>query len=80
METIEQFKKEIDEHAKKKGWIVNPTFNWKKFQNIKEAEGDYYCPCRPIDSERCPCKDHERDVNAKGHCYCNLFQKPKKLT
>ena len=49
----------------------------------KLKHGEKYCPCRirTGDPEKdrliiCPCSFHEEEIEAEGHCHCNLFFKP----
>ncbi len=50
--------------------------------HMKEAAGDYYCPCRKQRSKDtvCVCKPARNGlVDLMGSCFCNLIitQKPK---
>ena len=44
--------------------------------------GEMYCPCRVKSGNRktdeaiiCPCKSHREEIEADGHCHCNLYFK-----
>lgn len=84
---IEELIKEFEEHAKEKGFRVNP--DRKRVENIARALlkkevtlGSQYCPCRVVsgDAEEdkkitCPCVYHEDEIRDMGHCLCWLFVK-----
>jgi ferredoxin-thioredoxin reductase catalytic subunit len=49
---------------------LNPNSNI-----VKEKEGEYYCPCKPMicPENICPCTDFKKEIKQTGHCHCNLF-------
>lgn len=49
----------------------------------KRQHGREYCPCRRVTGNKeedrkiiCPCVYHLGELEADGHCHCNLFVKP----
>ncbi|MFA5207942.1 MAG: ferredoxin-thioredoxin reductase catalytic domain-containing protein [Candidatus Paceibacterota bacterium] len=84
---IEELIKKSDEHAKSKGFKLNPNDAIvlglaKGLLMRKEKFGEIYCPCRKVTGDKeedkkiiCPCIYHESEVANDGHCLCNLFVK-----
>jgi ferredoxin-thioredoxin reductase catalytic subunit len=84
---IEKRIKEYEEHARLKGFQLNP--NKKIVENIvrailkKEAIcGSGYCPCRRTTGDKqedkkiiCPCIYHLQELEDQGYCHCRLFVK-----
>jgi len=84
---IEELTKKSAEHAKSKGFKLNPNDAIvlglvKGLLMRKEKFGEIYCPCRKVTGDKeedkkiiCPCIYHENEVARDGHCLCNLFVK-----
>lgn len=43
-------------------------------KGILKKEG--HCPCKLVKTP-CPCADHLKELEEKGHCHCGLFVKVK---
>ena len=81
---IMRTRKDVEEMAKKHGWIVNPNDrvvegNLRVQNKNFEKYGKYYCPCKAekIDDNVCnPCVDSPDEIKEMGHCTCNLYFDP----
>ena len=72
-------------YAAEKGYALNTDdrqFNAviRGLVRNKLKHGEKYCPCRirSGDPEKdrliiCPCAHQEKEIEAEGHCHCNLF-------
>ena len=79
--------KEYEKYARENGFKLNP--NKKIVEAIvkgllenEKKNNERYCPCRRLtgDLEKdkdsiCPCVWHKKEIEEKGHCFCNLFVK-----
>jgi ferredoxin-thioredoxin reductase catalytic subunit len=77
----------VKQYARKKGYALNTDdrqFNavLRGLVRNKLKHGEKYCPCRIRSGEPekdrliiCPCAHHEKEIEAEGHCHCNLFFK-----
>lgn len=68
---MEDFTEELKAHAQKNGYVLSinaPRVIAKVYDNDKR------CPCKK-DKPVCPCPDHPQEIEDKGRCTCNLFQK-----
>jgi len=77
----------IRKYAKEKGLAINPddrqfTAVVRGLVRNRLKHGERYCPCRirSGDPEKdrliiCPCSFHGKEIEAEGHCHCNLFFK-----
>ena len=75
----------VNQYAREKGYALNTDdrqFNavLRGLVRNKLKHGEKYCPCRirSGDPEKdrliiCPCTHHEKEIEAEGHCHCNLF-------
>jgi ferredoxin-thioredoxin reductase catalytic chain len=68
--------------AKDHHWRVNPNPKIVEMILTKENQSfaklnAYYCPCKlqKIASNICPCQSAQAEIDAEGHCHCNLFFK-----
>lgn len=75
----------LEQHAKNHNYDFNRKDKIRKavikgLQRNKEKFGNYFCPCRveKIKENVCPCAYHEKEINEKGECHCQLFCKKKK--
>ena len=75
----------VKAYAAEKGYALNT--DERQFRAVirglvrnKLRHGEQYCPCRirSGDPEKdrliiCPCAHQEGEIEAEGHCHCNLF-------
>jgi ferredoxin-thioredoxin reductase catalytic subunit len=71
---------DLENIAKSNNWKLNPKTkvveNILKLQNkVYQKLGKFYCPCKAqrTDENECPCKNAQNEIDADGHCHCNLF-------
>ena len=78
----------VRRYAEEKGLALNPddrqfTAVIRGLVRNRLRHGERYCPCRirSGDPEKdrliiCPCAHHGKEIEAEGHCHCNLFFRP----
>jgi len=85
MSEIEKLRAEMEEHARKNGFRLNPNKaivdnNLKMLLEREKELGARYCPCRRPTGDKeedkkiiCPCVYHKDEIREQGHCHCLLF-------
>lgn len=68
---VDEFKKVLEEHAKKNNLVLHYTKGWSDNKIHKMALNNRICAC---DSKRiCPCDKGLVEAKAKGLCLCGIF-------
>lgn len=61
----------LDEYCSDKSYRLTEHAD-SVIQGIIRKDG--HCPCKLLPVS-CPCPEHEREIEEKGHCHCGLFVK-----
>ena len=71
-----------ENYAKENGYELTDIAD-RVIQAVDKCQG--YCPCKyalwkktkpeELDKIVCPCAEHKAEIEADGHCHCNLFRK-----
>lgn len=72
--TIQSFRKYIDNYAKEKGLKILDVKGWSSAKIDWMALNGRKCACRP-DKRICPCPEGLVEVEKKGKCLCTVFGK-----
>lgn len=72
--TIQSFRKYIDNYAKEKGLKILDVKGWSSAKIDWMALNGRKCACRP-DKRICPCPEGMVEIEKKGKCLCTVFGK-----
>ncbi len=68
---VDEFKKVLEEHAKKNNLVLHFTKGWSDNKIHKMALNNRICACAP--DRTCPCVQGLAEINTRGMCKCSIF-------